>query len=262
MSGSVIVAGARTPIGRLLGGLKDLSAADLGGVAIKGALEKAGVSGDQVDYVIMGQVIQAGAGQNPARSAGVARRHPDVASRRSRSTRSASPASTRSRMADQLIRAGEDEIVVAGGMESMTNAPHLLPKSREGFKYGDVTLVDSMAYDALYDQATQQAMGALTEELQRRAHTSLTREEQDAFAAALAPEGRRGLEERRLRRRGRARSRSRSARATRSSSRRTRASAATPPPSRWPSCARRSARTARSPPARPRRSPTAPARSW
>ena len=72
-------------------------------------------------------------------------------------------------MADQLIRAGEAEIVVAGGMESMTNAPHLLPKSREGFKYGDTTLVDSMAYDALYDQATQQAMGALTEDVQRGA---------------------------------------------------------------------------------------------
>ena len=97
MSGSVIVAGARTPIGRLLGGLKDQSAADLGGVAIKGALEKAGVSGDQVDYVIMGQVIQAGAGQIPARQAARQGRHPDDASRRSPSTRSACPASTRSR---------------------------------------------------------------------------------------------------------------------------------------------------------------------
>lgn len=178
---SVIVAGARTPIGRLLGGLKDLSAAELGGVAIKGALEKAGVSGDQVDYVIMGQVILAGAGQNPARGAAVAGGVPmDV------------PSITINKvclsglnaiaMADQLIRAGEVEIVVAGGMESMTNAPHLLPKSREGFKYGDTTLVDSMAYDALYDQVTKQAMGLLTEEI-NGASQNLTREEQDEFSA-------------------------------------------------------------------------------
>src|ERR1700755_2061560 len=109
MSGtSVIVAGARTPIGRLLGGLKSQSAAELGGVAIKGALEKVGVQPEQVDYLIMGPVILGGAGL------------------------------TSIAMADQLIRAGEVEIVVAGGMESMTNAPHFLPKSREGFKFGDV----------------------------------------------------------------------------------------------------------------------------
>ncbi len=178
---SVIVAGARTPIGRLLGGLKSLSAADLGGVAIKGALEKAGVAGDQVDYVIMGQVILAGAGQNPARGAAVAGGIPmDV------------PSITINKVclsglnaiatADQMIRAGECEIVVAGGMESMTNAPHLLPKSREGFKYGDTALVDSMAYDALFDQVTSQAMGLLTEEA-NVASANLTREEQDEFAA-------------------------------------------------------------------------------
>jgi acetyl-CoA C-acetyltransferase len=181
MSGSVIVAGARTPIGRLLGGFKTLSAADLGGVAIKGALEKAGVSPDQVDYLIMGQVILAGAGQNPARTAGIAAGLPKNM-----------PSITINKvclsglnaiaMADQLIRAGEVEIVVAGGMESMTNAPHLLPKSREGFKYGDTTLVDSMAYDALYDQVTQQAMGGLTEQCNAEG-VNLTREEQDEFAA-------------------------------------------------------------------------------
>ena len=181
MSGSVIVAGARTPIGRLLGGLKSQSAADLGGVAIKGALEKAGVAPEQVDYLIMGQVILAGAGQNPARSAGIAAGLPLNL-----------PSITINKvclsglnaiaMADQLIRAGEVEIVVAGGMESMTNAPHLLPKSREGFKYGDVPLVDSMAYDALYDQLTQQAMGGLTEQCNAEG-IKLTREEQDEFAA-------------------------------------------------------------------------------
>ena len=133
MSGSVIVAGARTPVGRLLGGLKSLSAADLGGVAIKGALEKAGVSGDQVDYVIMGHVIQAGAGQITARQAAVKGGIPMNV-----------PALTINKvclsginaiaLADQLIRAGEHEIVVAGGMESMTNAPHLLPKLLQKFR--------------------------------------------------------------------------------------------------------------------------------
>jgi len=182
MSASVIVAGARTPIGRLMGGLKTLSAADLGGVAIKGALEKAGVSGDQVDYLIMGQVIQAGAGQNPARSAGIAAGLPLNM-----------PSITINKvclsglnaiaLADQMIRAGEVDIVVAGGMESMTQAPHLLPKSRDGFKFGDTKLVDSMAYDALYDQATRQAMGGLTEQINAEG-VKLTREEQDAFAAA------------------------------------------------------------------------------
>ncbi|MDQ1103362.1 acetyl-CoA C-acetyltransferase [Nocardioides zeae] len=181
MTTSVIVAGARTPIGRLLGGLKTLTAADLGGVAIKGALEKAGVAGDAVEYVIMGQVIQAGAGQITARQAAVAGGIPmDV------------PALTINKvclsginaiaLADQLIRAGEHEIVVAGGMESMTQAPHLLPKSREGFKYGDTALVDSMAYDALYDQFTSQPMGGLTEARNVEAE-KLTREEQDAFSA-------------------------------------------------------------------------------
>ena len=178
---SVIVAGARTPIGRLLGGLKDQSAADLGGVAIAGALEKAGISGDQVEYVLMGHVIQAGAGQITARQAAVKGGIPMNV-----------PALTVNKvclsginaiaLADQLIRAGEHEIVVAGGMESMTQAPHLLPKSREGFKYGDTGLVDSMAYDALYDQFTNQAMGNLTEAC-NSAGANLTREEQDAFAA-------------------------------------------------------------------------------
>ena len=181
MSTSVIVAGARTPIGRLLGGLKDQSAADLGGVAIKGALDKAGVSGEQVEYVIMGHVIQAGAGQITARQAAVKAGIPmDV------------PSITINKvclsginaiaLADQLIRAGEHEIVVAGGMESMTQAPHLLPGSRSGFKYGDTALVDSMAYDALHDQFTDQAMINLTEGC-NAAGTHLTREEQDAFSA-------------------------------------------------------------------------------
>jgi acetyl-CoA C-acetyltransferase len=182
MSGpSVIVAGARTPIGRLSGSLKDFTAADLGAVAIKGALEKAGVAGDQVDYVIMGQVILAGAGQNPARTAatkgGIPMTVPSITINKVCLSGLNAIA-----LADQLIRAGEVDIVVAGGMESMTNAPHFLPKSREGIKFGDVKLVDSMAYDALFDQFTSQAMGLLTEECNAAA-ANLTREEQDEFAA-------------------------------------------------------------------------------
>ncbi|MGW6277257.1 acetyl-CoA C-acetyltransferase [Kribbella sp. NPDC055071] len=178
---SVIVAGARTPIGRLLGGLKGFTGAELGGFAIKGALEKAGVSPDQVEYVIMGQVLQAGAGQIAARQAAVKGGIPMNV-----------PAITINKvclsglnaiaLADQLIRAGEYDVVVAGGMESMTNAPHLLPKSREGFKYGDTTLVDSMAYDGLWDAFTDQAMGALTDQANTEG-LKLTREEQDEFSA-------------------------------------------------------------------------------
>ncbi|WP_063021811.1 acetyl-CoA C-acetyltransferase [Nocardia niwae] len=181
MTTSVIVSGARTPVGRLLGGLKDFSGSDLGGFAIKAALEKGGVAPDQVDYVIMGQVLTAGAGQIPARQAAVAAGIPmDV------------PALTLNKvclsginaiaLADQLIRAGEYEIVVAGGQESMSRAPHLLEKSREGFKYGDVALRDHMAYDGLHDIFTDQAMGALTEA--RNETDRISREDQDAFAAA------------------------------------------------------------------------------
>lgn len=184
MTTSVIVSGARTPVGRLLGGLKDFSGSDLGGFAIKAALEKGGVAPELVEYVIMGQVLTAGAGQIPARQAAVAGGIPMSV-----------PALTLNKVclsginaiaqADQLIRAGEFEVVVAGGQESMSRAPHMLEKSREGFKYGDVTLRDHMAYDGLYDIFTDQAMGALTE--QRNAGDRpdfVSREEQDAFAAA------------------------------------------------------------------------------
>ena len=178
---TVIVAGARTGMGRLLGSLKDFSGSDLGGFAIRGALEKSGVAPEQVDYVIMGQVLQAGAGQIPARQA---------------ATRAGIPLSVPAltinkvclsglnaiAMADQLIRAGEFEIVVAGGQESMTNAPHLLEKSREGYKYGDVALKDHMAADGLWDSLTDQPMGLLTEQA-NTGEQAFTRQEQDAFAA-------------------------------------------------------------------------------
>jgi acetyl-CoA C-acetyltransferase len=179
-NGSVIVAGARTPMGRLLGSLKSFSATDLGGVAIKAALERAGVAPDQVDYVIMGQVLQAGAGQITARQAAVKGGiSMDV------------PALTINKvclsgidaiaLADQLIRAGEFDVVVAGGMESMTNAPHLLVGSREGTKYGNATMLDSMAHDALTCAFDECAMGESTERYNER--YGLTREEQDAFSA-------------------------------------------------------------------------------
>jgi acetyl-CoA C-acetyltransferase len=180
MTTSVIVAGARTPIGRLMGSLKDFSGADLGALAIKAALEKAQVPASLVDYVIMGQVLTAGAGQMPARQAAVAAGIGwDV------------PALTINKMclsgidsialADQLIRAGEFDVVVAGGQESMTKAPHLLMDSRAGYKYGDVTVLDHMAYDGLHDVFTDQPMGALTE--QRNDADKFTRLEQDEFAA-------------------------------------------------------------------------------
>ncbi|SDT38300.1 acetyl-CoA C-acetyltransferase [Microlunatus soli] len=190
--GSVIVGGARTPIGKLLGGLRDKSATDLGGIAISAALERSGVQPDQVDYVIMGQVLQAGCGQMPARQAAV-----------KAGISMAVPALTINKvclsglnaiaLADQLIRAGECDIVVAGGMESMTNAPHLLPKSRTGFKYGDVTMADHMAIDGLWDAFTDQAMGSLTDQ---HNDGSVSRAEQDAFAARSHQRAARAIEDR------------------------------------------------------------------
>ena len=179
-NGSVIVAGARTPMGRLQGALKTLSASDLGGVAIKAALERAGVAPDQVDYVIMGQVLQAGAGQITARQAAVAAGIPmDVPSLTiNKVCLSGIDAIA---LADQLIRAGEFDIIVAGGMESMTNAPHLLVGSREGVKYGHWEMLDSMAYDALTCAFDECAMGEATERYNSR--YSFTREDQDAFSA-------------------------------------------------------------------------------
>ncbi|WFE46726.1 acetyl-CoA C-acetyltransferase [Verrucosispora sp. WMMD1129] len=178
---SVIVSGARTPMGRLLGNLKDLPATKLGGIAISAALERAGVAPDQVQYVIMGQVLQAGTGQIPARQAAVEAGIPMSV-----------PALTINKvclsgldaiaLADQLIRAGEFDIVVAGGMESMTNAPHLLLGQRAGYKYGDVVIKDHMALDGLTDAWDCCSMGESTE---RHGSTrSITRREQDEFAAS------------------------------------------------------------------------------
>jgi len=177
---SVIVAGARTPIGKLAGALKDFTAMDLGGFAIAAALERSGVTGEQVDYVVMGHVLQAGQGQITARQAAVKGGIPmDV------------PALTINKvclsglsaiaLADQLIRAGEVEIVVAGGMESMTGAPYLLPKARQGYRFGNAELVDATFHDGLFDAFDRVPMGEGTE--RHNARYAMTREEQDAFAA-------------------------------------------------------------------------------
>jgi acetyl-CoA C-acetyltransferase len=198
MAEAVIVAGARTPIGKLSGALAGFSAMDLGGFAIAEALKRAGVSPDQVDYVLMGQVLLAGQGQITARQAAVKAGIPMTV-----------PANTINKvclsglntiyLADQMIRAGDADIVVAGGMESMTQAPHLLPGARAGFRAGDATLVDSMMFDGLTDSFDHIAMGLSTERFNEK--VGVSRERQDAFAAAshekaaaAAKEGRLGEE--------------------------------------------------------------------
>jgi acetyl-CoA C-acetyltransferase len=167
-------------MGRLLGSLKDFSGADLGAIAIKAALERAGVAPDAVQYVIMGQVLQAGAGQIPSRQAsvkaGIPMNVPSVTINKVCLSGLDAIA-----LADQLIRAGEFDIIVAGGMESMTNAPHLLPKSRAGFKYGAIEMLDAMAYDGLTDAFDNIPMGESTEHYNSK--LGITREEQDEFSA-------------------------------------------------------------------------------
>jgi acetyl-CoA C-acetyltransferase len=180
MPGSVIVGGARTPIGKLSGALKGFSAMDLGGFAIREALARSGVAGDQVDYVIMGHVIQAGAGQITARQAAVKGGIPMSV-----------PALTVNKvclsglnaiaMADQLIGYGEFDVVVAGGMESMTNGPYLQPGARAGYRYGDSTLIDATAHDALFCSFDQLGMGAATDIYNKQ--RNIGRAEQDEFAA-------------------------------------------------------------------------------
>jgi acetyl-CoA C-acetyltransferase len=180
MTPSLIAAGARTPIGRFAGGFKDLAAVDLGAVAIREALARSGVPADRVDYVIMGQVLQAGAGQITARQAAVKAGIPKEV-----------PAITINKvclsglnaiaLADQLIRAGEIKVAVAGGMESMTNAPYLLPDARFGSRLGNSRMVDSMIYDGLWSTFTDQHMGESSDEV--NAELSINREDQDAWSA-------------------------------------------------------------------------------
>ncbi|MFL5798829.1 MAG: acetyl-CoA C-acetyltransferase [Actinomycetota bacterium] len=177
---SVIVAGARTPIGKFAGGFKSLQAVDLGAVAIREAVARAGVPADSVDYVIMGQVLQAGAGQITARQAAIAAGIPKEV-----------PAITINKvclsglnaiaLADQLIRAGEIEVAVAGGMESMTNAPYVVPSARFGARMGNTELVDTMVRDGLWSTFTDKHMGDSSDEV--NAELQLSREDQDAWSA-------------------------------------------------------------------------------
>jgi acetyl-CoA C-acetyltransferase len=176
----VIVAGARTPFGKFGGAFKDVPAVTLGAHAIRAALERAGIEGKEVDYVIMGQVLQAGAGQITARQAAIQAGIPQEV-----------PAITINKvclsglnaiaLADQLIRAGEVEVVVAGGMESMSEAPYLMPKARFGARMGNVDMVDSMVHDGLWSTFTKQHMGDSSDEVNRE--LEIGRDEQDAWAA-------------------------------------------------------------------------------
>jgi acetyl-CoA C-acetyltransferase len=177
---SVIVAGARTPFGKFGGAFKDVPGTSLGAHAIRAALDRAGVNGPEVDYVIMGQVLQAGAGQITARQAAIEAGIPQEV-----------PAITINKvclsglnaiaLADQLIRAGEVEVVVAGGMESMSQAPYLVPQARFGMRMGDAQMVDSMVHDGLWSTFTGQHMGASSDDVNRE--LEIGRHEQDAWAA-------------------------------------------------------------------------------
>jgi acetyl-CoA C-acetyltransferase len=180
MSKTVIVSGARTPIGKMQGALGGFSATELGSFAIKGALERAGISGEAVEYVIMGEVLQAGQGQNPARPAAVGAGIPMTVPSITINKVCLSGINALA-MADQLIRLGECDVVVAGGMESMSNAPYLLKKARQGYRYGNDTIYDSMADDGLYCTFDQKAMGHATDEY--NSDWNFGRAEQDEFSA-------------------------------------------------------------------------------
>ena len=182
MAEAVIVAGARTPLGKMSGGLASLSAVDLGAHAIKGALVKAGVAPEAVEYVLMGQVLQAGLGQGAGRQAAAKAGIPMNVPAVTLNKLCLSGINTITHAA-MLVRSGEYDVVVAGGQESMTNAPHMLEKSRAGFKYGTIQMRDHMDYDGLWDAFTDQAMGGLTESMNDEDGVHFSREEQDAFAA-------------------------------------------------------------------------------
>jgi acetyl-CoA C-acetyltransferase len=180
MTLSVIVAGARTPIGRFRGAFAGLQAVELGAVAIREALGRARVAPDQVEYVVMGQVLRAGTGQITARQAAVAAGIPkEIPSLNV--DKVCLSGTTAIALADQMIRAGEVEVVVAGGMESMTNAPFVLPKAREGERLGHAEMVDSMIHDGLWSTFAKVHMGESSDVV--NSELGITREEQDAWAA-------------------------------------------------------------------------------
>lgn len=180
MTEVVIVSAVRTPIGNFNGSLKDISAPELGAIAMKGAIEKAGINPEQVDEVILGNVLQAGLGQNPARQASLKAGIPETV-----------PALTINKvcgsglkavhLATQAILAGDAEIVVAGGMENMSQAPYLIKNARNGFRMGDQKLIDSMITDGLWCAFNDYHMGITAENLVEK--YNITRQEQDEFAA-------------------------------------------------------------------------------
>ena len=180
MTRSVIVAAVRTPVGRFGSALRSRSAVDLGAVVIAEALARGRVPPGEVDYVLMGQVLQAGAGQITARqaaiAAGVPRHVPAITL-----NKVCLSSLTAVALADQLIRAGEIEVAVAGGMESMTNAPYALPKARRGARMGPAELVDTMIHDGLWSTFTGQHMGESSDEV--NAALGISRQDQDAWAA-------------------------------------------------------------------------------
>src|SRR5215207_1582139 len=179
MATSVIVSAVRTPFGRLGGGLKDKQATELGAVAIRGALERVEVADDEVEYVIMGQVLQGGAGQAPARQAAVGAGLP-VETPADTINKVCASSIRAVEIADAMIRAGEHEVVVTGGMESMSNAPYLLPKARFGYRLGHGELIDSMIFDGLTDAYDSMHMVQHNSLVSRE--LGISREEQDAWA--------------------------------------------------------------------------------
>ena len=178
MAGSYIVAGARTPIGKMSGALASFSAADLGGFAIKAALERAGVSPEAVEHVIMGQVLMAGQGQVPSRQAAVKAGIP-MSVPSSNINKVCLSGLNSIYLADQMIAAGEADIVIAGGMESMTNAPYLAPGARGGFRYGNTELADAIIKDGLWCAFDACLMGLGTD---RYVGDTITRDQQDELA--------------------------------------------------------------------------------
>jgi acetyl-CoA C-acetyltransferase len=177
MRRSVIVAAVRTPVGKYGSALRNCSAVDLGAVAIREAVGRAGIPSSEIDWVVMGQVLQAGAGQITARQAAIAAGLPQEVPAITINNVCLSSL-TAVALADQLIRSGELETVVAGGMESMTNAPYLLPKARWGARMGDGAMVDAMIHDGLWSTFTERHMGASSDEV--NATLGISREEQDA----------------------------------------------------------------------------------
>jgi acetyl-CoA C-acetyltransferase len=179
MSRSVIVSAVRTPFGRLGGGLKDKEATELGATAIRAALDRVDVANDEVEYVIMGQVLQAGAGQAPARQAAVAAGLP-IETPADTINKVCASSIRAVEIADQMIRSGDHSVIVAGGMESMSNAPYILKKARFGYRIGDGILIDSMTYDGLISTFDKRHMVEQASFVSRE--LGISREDQDRWA--------------------------------------------------------------------------------